>query len=504
MSLAKRAARGTMFVVAGQYASMLINFGTTVVLARLLSPTDFGVFALATFFFTFIDVTGKVNLDFALMHRQNVEGAAFPTHFVLKILCSIASFVLAGIVGLVLPWFGYQPIVSKVLLVLAAVGIIQAAGTTSWMVLEKELRFARTMSVTVMGIVLSSIITIFLAWQGWGVLSLVLGAIGNALFVTGGMWLVSPWRSWQAFARTKGSDERIRAHFAGLRTLLVFDWDLAKWYLRFGSALVLGAYATIILFQFDNFLVGSFAGIAALGFYDRAYRFANLPTGLVTHVASRAALPIYAKVQEDRGRLSYAFRATLEVIASISLPLAVVLFVSAPDFVTFLLGDAWLPAAPILRLLLGYSLMRPFLDDTGALMTAVGRPEAPSRFIAAGAAALVVVATPLTFLFGAVGTALGVNVALATGIIVSYAYVRKEVDVPYRQILLAPLTGALIALGVGFLMVHAVDVNGLPVVIRLVIKVVTTLVVYLAVVLAMERKRLLYRTQYVWKLVRGG
>lgn len=506
MSLAARAVRGTMFVVVGQYLNMVVNFSATIILARWLGPTDFGAFALAAFFFALVDITGKVHLDFALMQRQDLARAALPTHFVLKLLSALGSLFLAAAVALVLPSFGYEPTVSTVLLILALVGIVQASSTTSWMVLEKELRFARTMGVSVVALIFSSAVAVFLASQGWGIRSLVIGSVVNAVLTAAGMWLASPWRFWQALSGAGGdaADAQVKDRSVKAILPIPFDWQVGKEYLRFGISLAPGAYATIVLLQFDNFLVGSLVGLAALGFYDRAYRLATWPTGLVTHIASRAALPVYAKVQGDRARLSYVFSTTLELIATLSIPLAIVLFVAAPDVVIVLLGADWLPTVPILRLLLGYSVMRPLVDDTGALLTAIGHPRMQSTLMASGAVVLVAVATPLTMMYGVIGTAVGANVALLVVVAVAYRAVAREVNVPYRQILLPPMLGALAGLAVGFAVQRAFGVNELPVAFSLIIKASATLGTYVAVVLLLDGRRLVERTGYVWRLARGG
>src|SRR5439155_19243332 len=212
-----------------------------------------------------------------------------------------------------------------------------------------------------------------------------------------------------------------------------------RWLLRFGLALTFGALATIVLLNGDNFMAGTFVGVAALGYYERAYKVAQWPTGLVTHVVSRAALPTYAKLQDDKPRLSKAFNLTLWVITSIATPLALALFVSAPDFILLIFGPQWSPSGTLLRFLVGYSVLRPLLDDTGALLTATGRPQRVTQLLVTQAALLVLFALPLTLAYGVTGTAVGVGITFLIGVLLAYVFVSEVVTLDWRLAFLPPL-----------------------------------------------------------------
>ncbi len=483
MKIGTRAVRGTIFVALGQYATMLISFGATIALARLLEPEDFGIFALAYFFFTLLDVTNKLGFDFSLMHRRDVTGATLPTHFACVTFVSIVSLLIMAIAAFMLPRLGYDAQIGRALLVLAVFGSVQATGITSRTVLEKELRFQRTVPLTTIAFLVANLAAIYLAWAGWGPWSLVAREGINLTLLALGMGISSPWAFW--------------------KTALSFDQGIARWFLRYGLRVTLGSIATTALLQFDNFLVGSLIGVTALGFYDRAYRLATLPTGLVTHIASRVSLPVYAQVQNDQPRLSFAFRLTLEAILALSLPAALVLFAAAPEVVALLLGDRWLPSVPLLRLLAVYMVLRPLQDDVGALFSATGRPGTMSLILVLEALALVIVATPLTIVFGSTGTALGVDVAFALGVVIAYWRIRKSVDLAYTQIFLPFVVPTLAGLAAWFALVTIVDLGTLNALVRFIIITVAVLTVYGGLLAAIDRHRIKQRAVYLWNLARG-
>jgi lipopolysaccharide exporter len=255
------------------------------------------------------------------------------------------------------------------------------------------------------------------------------------------------------------------------------------------------------LLQFDNFLVGTFVGVTALGYYAQAYKIAQWPTGLVTHIVSRATLPTYAKLQDDSVRLAKVFEMSLWLILVVATPLALAIFVSAPDFLVLLYGEKWLPSAILLRFLIGYSLLRPLLDDTGALFVATGRPKFATVVLVTQAIALVLVATPLTLQFDAIGTAIGVGVAFIVGIALTYRLVTKTISLDLVRVFAPSSIAALVAIGFYFLITRQVDMNLLPLLIRVIVKGALVVGFFGVSVLLIERRALFERVNYITRLM---
>ncbi len=480
MSLGQRAVRGTAIVLASSYTNMAVGFITTVLLTRLLAPEDFGLIALATFFFSLLDLRSKLGLDFAFVHRQPTTDELVATHLALQCALSLGSLVLVLAASPLLVLAGYSPRLPWVLAVLAGIGLVEAAGTTPRLVLEKELAFARSTVVITGSLIAANALAVFLAWRGAGLVSLLVQSGANVLFSTLGMWRMSQ-----------------------LRLRRTFQRQLAGWMLKFGLAAAVGSLAAVILLQYDYFLVGTFVGAAALGYYERAYKMAVWPTGLVTHVVSRTAFPTYAKVQHDRGRLSQAFGMTLWLITMVALPIALAMFVTAPDFVRVLFGERWLPSAGLLRMLVAVAMLRPLLDDTGALFNAVGQPRRISTVLAVQAGVLVLLGTPLTWRWGVTGTAAAVGIAFLAGIILDYWYVRQVVDLSLRQVFGVPalgLAGGLLAWWCGR---QFLGIAGWPPLLRLLCEGAMSLTAFYAVAGILQRDLIRDRLRLVWSLLWG-
>lgn len=480
MSLGQRAVRGTAIVLASSYANMAMAFVATIFLTRLLSPEDFGVMALAVFFFSLFDLRNKMGLDFAFMNRQPNTDELIATHLGLQIALSLGSVVVMLIALPILRLTGYDPRMTLMLVALSLVGLVEAAGSTPRVVLEKELIFARSTVVITGSLFLAHVLAVILAWQGAGIWSLLMQVAGNAVFSTIGLWKIS----------------RLKVHPA-------FSRKIARWMLKFGLAMSVGAIATSILLKFDYFLVGTFVSAAALGYYERAYKIAQWPTGLVTHVVSRTAFPTYAKLQDDRPRLSEAFGMTLWLIATVALPIALAIFAAAPDCVELLFGERWLPSAPLLRFLVVYSVLRPLLDDTGALFTATGQPRRSSTVLTTQAVVLVVAATPLTFAYGAVGTAIGVGIAFVVGIIVAYRFLTRTVDLSLMTAFRTPALGLVAGLLAWWGLTRWAGLPNLPLLVRVILQGGVAAGAFYVVALLLEGRVIVERLQMIWSLLAG-
>jgi O-antigen/teichoic acid export membrane protein len=148
-------------------------------------------------------------------------------------------------------------------------------------------------------------------------------------------------------------------------------------------------------------------------------------------------------------------------------------------------------------------LVRPLLDNAGSLFIAVGQPQRTTFVVASQAVALIVAATPLTLTYGAMGTCVGVGIAFVVGLMLSYHYVRQTVVLSLKDIFAVPALAAVLAMAAYLLLVRRVDLNVLPLVVRVVVKAGFAAVAFFAVMLALQPKQLLERSGYVWRLLRA-
>jgi lipopolysaccharide exporter len=485
--LAYRAGRGGLWVALSSYFNVGFGFLANLVLTRILAPEDFGVFALGGFFFSLLNLRPKIGIGYAFAQRKETTGELVGTHLALDATAGLVTFLLAGVAVPVLRLLGYSWDVAWVMLALAAVGVSDSIMGTAWVLLDKELHFGRTSLVSSLVFPFSYAPAFWLALHGGSYWSLVAQNATYALLLLAGMW-------WAARQRLP--------HVWRLQWR--FDRQVALGLIRFGGMVGLATLAGMLVTQFDNFLVGTFVSVATLGFYDRAYRIAQWPSLLVSSVVTRAAFYTYARLQDDPVRLEKTVTMTFWVIVILTLPLALAIFASAPDLVRLLYGDRWLPSTLFLRFLVVYSLLRPLLDNAGSLFIAVGQPQRTTVVVAIQAVALMIIATPLTLAYGAVGTCVGVGIAFVVGLVLSYRYVRQTVALSLRDAFAVPAVAAVLAMAAYLLLVRGVDLNVLPLAVRVVVKAGFAAVAFFVVMLALQPRRLLERSSYVWRLLRAS
>ncbi len=485
--LATRVVRGGTVVAFTSYGLILFGFLSNLILTRLLAPDDFGVFALGVFFFSLLNLRPKLGVDQAFGQRPATTAETSGTFAVLSMAGGLASLLLALIAAPILRAFGYAPSVVWVMLALAGVGLSDSLMGIAWVHLDKALLFSRVSLVSAIAFPLSYIPGFYLALHGGSYWSLVAQNATYAVLLLIGLWWIFR---------------------ASLPQVLAAGWKfsprLAREFLRFGITVGVGATAAIVVYQFDNFLVGSVVSYAVAGFYTRAYQIAQWPSLLVSSVLARTAFYAYSQLQNDRPRLTKTAMMSLWLITTLALPVALAIFVSADDLVFLLFGEPWLPSALFVRFLVAYSILRPLLDDANSLFIAVGHPRRTTIVSLVQAVTIVAAATPLTFALGAPGTAIGVGVTFVAGLVFTYYFVRRTLpDLSLSQAFVVPALATAAALLAYVALANAVDWTLLPLALRVIAKGGFAALVYFGVTAALRPQLTLERAQYVWRLLRN-
>lgn len=476
--LARKATTGTIYAFLGSYAVTAINFIAGIILARILAPEHFGVFALTIFYLTAFSVIKDWGAESAVLYRQDKEKETASTLFFLQVGLSVLAIILALASSLLLKKV-YDPQVATILLILAIFALVESLGAIPRTLLEKKIEFKKLSFLEVFATFFAALAAIFFALQGFGIWALVVQRICLISLKTLGFWL-----------------------FSRFRPIFAIDKQIISWFFKtFGLPIFLSSLASVFLFQFDNFLIGTFVSATILGYYTKAFQFATLPTQLITQVISRVAFPVYAKCQDDREKLASAFTIFLKGIWRLSLPMAIGLFVLAPDIIKVLLGEKWLPAAPLLRILAGYSLARILLDDTGPLFSGgLGKPKITTKILITQAILLIVLGGFGVLLGKSTGVAIAVNITMLVGVFLAYGQIQKELKLNLREIFLAPIIAAVGTLFTATIIIHINVVDSLFV--NLVVKGVLFGLFYFGLLVVLEGRKLQEEINILLKYVR--
>jgi PST family polysaccharide transporter len=351
----EQVARKTTHAIVWNYASFALGkflvFLTMVILARLLSPAQFGVVALATLATNYLSVLKNLGLGDALIQRRDDLEDAADTVFTLNLLLggmlTVGAFVLAPLVGA----FFREPDVVPLLRVLGLVFSINALGVVHIVRLQRELAFNRKLITDIGNSLVKGIVSISCALLGFGAWSLIIGQLAGAITMTVLAWVVFPWLP------------RLRVKF-----------QLAVSLLKYGVPLMGSTGITVLSDNLDYLFIGRLLGNVSLGIYTLAYRLPELVALNILYITAQALFPAYAAVQTQRELLRNGFLATVRFVQIIMVPICMGLILAADPLVRVAFGEQWLDAIPVVRLIALFILMRSIGYHVGDVYKAVGRP----------------------------------------------------------------------------------------------------------------------------------
>ncbi len=328
MSLKDKALKGAFWVGIERFGQQGIQFFVSILLARMLEPAEFGLVAMISVFMAFSAALINGGFASSLIQKTDVSHVDESTVFWFNL---VISGGLTALLWLAAPWiaaFYNQPRLvlitqwSSLNLLFSGFGVVQLA------LLQKEFLFGRRVIATLLSILLSGAVSVWMAVKGYGVWALVVqGLVMNGVMVLM-LWILHPWRP-----------------------LFVFNVHSFKTLFGFGSRLLSCSLMTALFENIYQLIIGKLYSATELGFFQRAKRFmmlcAYVPVALITQIQ----FPYLCKIQDDPVKMKSVFSKILKYAAMFIFPLLVGMAVSAPNLITVLIGAKWLPCVGYLRIL---------------------------------------------------------------------------------------------------------------------------------------------------------
>ena len=382
------AAGGFAWTSLGYGAQALSQLLLLVVLARELTPADFGVVQAALVVIGLGRLFTESIVGPALVQRPAISDRLVRTAGTIAVACGLVTaaviFVSAPLLASLFDTERFVPVVR----VLQISFLIQAFGVVSESLLQRELQFRRLAHAAVWSFVIGyAAVGVALGLAGAGVWALV-GANIAQLGVFTALLLV----------------------FRPVSLRPDFDRESARELMRYGGGFTLGRFFNYSALQGDYVVVGSTLSSTALGIYGRAYQLLATPAMLFGQVIDRVLFPMQAEIQHDRARLANQYRRAVSLVALVMLPLSAFVFVLAPQIVALTLGDGWSGVVTPLRLLSISLLARASYKLSDTLSRSLGLVYAAARQLVY--AVLVVVGALIGQRWGVSGVAACVAVAV--------------------------------------------------------------------------------------------
>lgn len=400
-------------------AQALLQIVAIILLARLLTPSDFGLFAAAMVVGGFCTIFSELGISPAIVQRLELEPRHVRTGFTLSILLSLAAAVAVWMsADLIAGFFGMPPLADVVRLMTFGFPLQGISSVAQSMVLRgfrfRWLAKVEATSFAVGFVIVAPVLTFF----DFGVMALV------------GAYLTQQSLRCMFLLRGQSHDKRP-----------MLEWRAAGELLYFGSGFSIAKFFNYFATQADNMVVGRWLGAAALGIYGHAYQLMASPAMLIGQALDRVLFPAMASVQHQKERLARAYRTGVYACAMIVLPSSALIAILAPELVLFLLGSQWAEVTVPLRILACAMLFRTSYKISDSIVRATGAVYARAARQVVFAAAVLAGAL-IGQNFGLAGVAWGVFTALALNFLIMAQLSLKLCNMSWRTFFAAHAPGA--------------------------------------------------------------
>lgn len=409
--LGDQAVRAVLWNTAGTFGNRALQFAVTVVLARLLSPEEFGMVAVLAIFTYLANALIESGFGSALIQMQTVtredESAVFQFNLAMAVLLYAAFWFLAEPIA---RFYG-QPELVPLARVLALVFFCNAFGLVQSTLLTKQLDFRRLTRAQIGATVVSGSLGILLAVRGWGVWSLAAQTIANAAVRSALLWLQSPWRPLGRF------------HGASLRAMFPF-----------GSRLLASSLLGSVLENVYPLIIGRFFTKADVGFYARAQLAQRQAADTFTGIIVSVSFPAYAAIQHDPAQLREGYRRSIVYASVVLFPLMLGLAALARPLFLLVFTAKWAASIPYFQILCLSGMLYHLHALNLSVLKAVGRSDLYWR-LSILKAALILGGLLLSVRFGMEGIVWGQVLVSWLGLAITSFYAGQIIHYPlHRQI----------------------------------------------------------------------
>ena len=436
VDLKGRSVRGVVVTLASQGSLFVIQSISTIVLARLLAPAEFGLVAMVTSFSDLATPFADLGLSQATIQKKDISQDQISALFWLNVLIGLGLTALMAASGPVLAWFYGEPRLKGITALVSLLFLIAGIRAQPEALLRRQMRFSALAVRNIVSLGLAVTLSITLAYRGvgyWAVIAIPLAAQFMQMAIS---WTLINWRpEWPR--RT-----------AGMGSMVAFGGNLAASFLTFG-----------VHRNVDNLLVGWYWGAGPLGLYSRAYSLLMLPLRQLNAPIAGVAVPAFSRIQGSPERFARYYLRSIGLMVWIGAPLFSFLFVGAAPVVKLTLGRQWHEAAPVFQILAISGLGQLVLQSTVWLFVSRGRSDRLFKMLLMISPAIVgsfLVGLP----FGIKGVALCYSLVLLTILPWILKYTFRDTDLSLGRlgrVVVYPISLSLVAASLGEILTHVLS-----------------------------------------------
>ena len=347
--LKSKTIRGGLARLCAQGANFFLRVGSLMVLARLLSPKDFGLVGMVTAFTGALSLFRDFGLSSAAIQRTTVTEDQISTLFWISLLLGVLLGLVAVALAPALAAFYGEPRLFGLTSVLALGFLFNAAGIQHSALLQRQMRFTALAVINVISLIVGIVIAIGGAEAGYGYWAIVAMSVVTPLTATLGVWLTAGWIPTMPRRRV------------GIRSMI-----------HFGGTLTLNGLVAYVAYNAEKVMIGYFWGADAIGIYGRAYQIVSIPTDNLNSAVGEVAFSALSRLQDDPPRLKSYFLKGFSLVLGMTLPITITCALFADDVVFVLLGPKWTDTIAIVRLLAPTIAIFAIINPLGWLLYSIG------------------------------------------------------------------------------------------------------------------------------------
>lgn len=348
----KQVIHGAFWKFAERIAAQLVSLVVSIVLARLLSPTEYGTISLIMVFITIANVFVNSGFGLALIQKKDADSLDFSSVFYFSLGFTGLIYIILFFGAVPISEFYDMPILIPVLRVLAISVPIMGINSVQQAYVARKMQFKLFFYATFIGTVISAVVGISLAYSGFGVWALVAQTLTNNVIDTIVLQRTIKWKITREFS------------FGRIKSLLSYGWKLLL------QSLILQIYSSL-----RSLLIGKFYTTEDLSYYTKGNQFPELISSNIDTGINTALFPIMSKAQDSIERVKSMARKTTNFTSYVMSPILIGFMAVAEPFISLLLTDKWLPCVPYLRICCIILLFRAPQTAILQAIKAIGRSD---------------------------------------------------------------------------------------------------------------------------------
>jgi len=484
-SIRKSIGTGIFYTALAKYSNIIVSIIITAVLARLLTPSEYGIVAIVMVFITFFTYLADFGIGPALIQNKELEKEDIESIFSVSILIAVILSALFYFSAGIISQFYDNPGLLNIARWLSLSVLIFTMNVVPSALNKKELKFKALGIISVVVQVVSGVIAVVLALLGFSYYALIFKAIISGLFLFLGSYYLNP--------------VKIAFHIRWSSILKIW---------RFSTYQFLFNFINYFARNTDNLLIGKFFGSSMLGFYDKAFTLMLMPVQNLTHVITPVLHPVLSDYQDRKDKIYNSFITLVRILTTIGFPLSVLLYFSGEEIIYLFYGSQWTQSVPVFRILALIVGVEILLSSTGSFFQSANRADL--LFLSGVITSTLIILGVLYGIFiekSLLGVATGLVVARLLNFLMSiYLLIRRTLGFPLSGFFMELAMPVFISASVllANLLFRQVTIDNIY--IEFILKLTISFIAFLVAFVCSKRNRKLIRsiTSGVWSRMRSG